>query len=289
MGDVIEIFGNSTIQHGKHSDRVYLMSLSTGDLPDVLNHLDALAETRDYSKIFAKVPAAVSAVFMENGYTIEAAVPGLLSGEEGLFIGKYLSAKRKEEGRSDLVREVLAAAQAKACTQPDLALPSTFTCRRTRPEEAEEMAELYRQVFATYPFPIHDPGYLVETMESHVHYYAIWEEDELVALASAEMDQKGLNAEMTDFATLPESRGKGLANCLLAKMEEDILDLGIKTAYTIARAYSHGMNITFAKNGYEFCGTLTNNTDISGGLESMNVWFKPLEAQAGEVAVAQGQ
>jgi putative beta-lysine N-acetyltransferase len=213
----------------------------------------------------------------------------LLNGEEGLFMGKYLSEKRKKERRSDLVREVLATAQAKACTQPDLTLPSIFTCRRTRPEEAEEMAELYRHVFATYPFPIHDPSYLVETMESHVHYYGIWEEDELVALASAEMDLKGLNAEMTDFATLPESRGKGLANYLLARMEEDILDLGVKTAYTIARAYSHGMNVTFAKNGYEFCGTLTNNTDISGGLESMNVWFKPLEAEEGEVALAQGE
>jgi hypothetical protein len=46
------------------------------------------------------------------------------------------------------------------------------------------------------------------------------------------------------------------------------------------------MNITFAKNGYEFCGTLTNNTDISGGLESMNVWFKPLDSEAGEVSMA---
>jgi hypothetical protein len=36
------------------------------------------------------------------------------------------------------------------------------------------------------------------------------------------------------------------------------------------------MNITFAKNGYEYAGTLKNNTNISGNIESMNVWYKHL-------------
>ena len=39
---------------------------------------------------------------------------------------------------------------------------------------------------------------------------------------------------------------------------------------------SAGMNITFSKNGYKYGGTLVNNTDISGQIESMNVWFKNL-------------
>jgi putative beta-lysine N-acetyltransferase len=81
---------------------------------------------------------------------------------------------------------------------------------------------------------------------------------------------------MTDFATLPEQRGRGLANRLLAELEQVAAAEGIRTAYTIARAYSFGMNITFAKNGYQYAGTLTRNTQISGELESMNVWFKPL-------------
>jgi len=34
------------------------------------------------------------------------------------------------------------------------------------------------------------------------------------------------------------------------------------------------MNITFAKAGYRYAGTLVNNTDISGTIESMNVWWR---------------
>jgi putative beta-lysine N-acetyltransferase len=143
-------------------------------------------------------------------------------------------------------------------------------------EDASLMAELYRQVFATYPFPIHDETYLRQTMETNVIYFGIWEEDGLIALASAEIDRSGKNAEMTDFATRPDCRGRGLANYLLAQAEAAAEKLGIKTAYTIARAYSAGMNITFARNGYTFSGTLTHNTQISGKLESMNVWYKAL-------------
>jgi hypothetical protein len=36
------------------------------------------------------------------------------------------------------------------------------------------------------------------------------------------------------------------------------------------------MNITFAKLGYRYGGRLINNTNISGSIESMNVWYKSL-------------
>ena len=51
---------------------------------------------------------------------------------------------------------------------------------------------------------------------------------------------------------------------------------GFSTTYTIARSLSLGMNLTFAKGGYSFAGTLVNNTQISGQIESMNVWYKHL-------------
>ena len=84
------------------------------------------------------------------------------------------------------------------------------------------------------------------------------------------------NVEMTDFATLPEALGHGLALSLLETMESAMCRRNMHTAHTIARARSPGMNITFSKAGYTFAGTLINNTNISGGIESMNVWYKRL-------------
>jgi putative beta-lysine N-acetyltransferase len=277
MNDRIETFGNSSIQHGKHSDRVYLMSLSTGDLPKILPYLDSLALTQGYTKIFAKVPAQAEEQFTANQYQTEADIPGFYGGEEGVFfMGKYFCSKRQIEKKPDLVEKALEVAGEKPTIEEAPVLEHPLVCRPTEPRDAEQMAELYRKVFASYPFPIHNPEYLVETMESHVFYYGLWDQEKLVALASAETDLRGQNAEMTDFATLPDYRSKGLASYLLAQLEEASAERGIQTTYTIARAYSYGMNITFAKQGYTFSGTLTHNTHISGELESMNVWHKTL-------------
>lgn len=48
---------------------------------------------------------------------------------------------------------------------------------------------------------------------------------------------------------------------------------------TIARAHATGMNIVFARQGYAFAGTLPNNTQIKGDLESTNVWYKHLKTR----------
>lgn len=274
--DHIERLGGSVLQHGAENDRIYLMKLDPADLPAIIPELDALAERRGYSKIFAKVPHRHADSFVKSGYEIEGAIPGFFrEGEAGAFLGKYFSRQRREESRPDLVRQVLEAARDKAGQIPG-ALPQGCLCRVAGPADTEQMAGLYREVFLSYPFPIQDPDYLARTMEENLIYFGIWQGAQLLALSSAEMDIAAGNAEMTDFATRPECRGMGLASFLLSRMEEAMAQRGIRTLYTIARAYSFGMNISFARQGYAFGGTLTHNTQISGALESMNLWYRGL-------------
>ena len=277
MNDRIETFGQSTIQHGKHSDRVYLMKLGQDDLPDLLSRLEDLADEKGYSKIFAKVPDDRLDHFQRHGYRPEAQVPRFYGGNRAAhFLGKYLCPKRREEPRPQRVAEVLELSRAKETLPVAPSLTEGYRWRALDPSDTQAMVAVYRRVFASYPFPINNPAYLEETMADNVRYHGIFRDDRLVAIASAELDKSGGNGEMTDFATLPEERGQGLANYLLTRLEEAAAEEGIVTAYTIARAYSFGMNITFAKLGYDFGGTLTRNTQISGDLESMNVWYKPL-------------
>ena len=68
--------------------------------------------------------------------------------------------------------------------------------------------------------------------------------------------------------------------CLLEHLASEkgyeMIQQGLKTAYSIARSLSPAMNITFVKNGYKYGGTLGNNTNIAGRIESMNIWYKHL-------------
>lgn len=273
--DKVESFGRSLIQHGHANDRVYLMKLDKANVPEILGHINELADRHGYSKIFAKVPASEGELFVQDGYRIEATVPNFYNGrEDAFFMARYYRPDRLLDLTLDRVQAVIKKACEKKSTAQDRDVCQDFECRLATPLDCLQMSELYRQVFASYPFPIGDPEYLCKTMSENVIYAGIWQNNKLLALSSAEVEKMMANAEMTDFATHPDNRGRGLAGVLLQNLEELVAEAGIKTCFTIARATSFGMNITFARNGYVFAGTLINNTQISGSLESMNVWFK---------------
>jgi putative beta-lysine N-acetyltransferase len=154
--------------------------------------------------------------------------------------------------------------------------PVNLKVRKLDGNDTGHITELNRKVFQSYPFPIDNPGYILDTMKANVRYYGVKKKGKLIALASAEVDCGGANAEMTNFAVLPDYRGMSLAQKLLGKMEKDMKLMGIHTLYTIARLNWPAINRTFVKVDYSYAGTLIRNTHISGNIESMNVFFKHL-------------
>ena len=280
MFDTIEKIDNSLIQHGPMNQRVYLMKLNGQDLPDVMFKMDVLAQGQGYTKIFAKVPLQVKQLFTDSGYKEEARVAEFYHGEiDAVFLAKYFDEQRCVDSTQQTINDILELARNKGIAQSQSPLQDGLTIRPAEPSDADVMAELFRQVFESYPFPIHDPDYLCRTMQTHVRYYGVWAGEKMIAVSSAEMDETAENVEMTDFATLPEYRGQGLSRQLLRYMEQEMSQVGMRTFYTIARALSVGMNITFARCGYTFGGTLINNTNICGQIESMNVWYKSADAR----------
>lgn len=275
--DIIEKLQNSTIQHGKENNRIYLMKLNINDMPAIINQLETLAKEKKYTKIFTKINASLSSEFNKHGYIKEAFIPKFFHGKEDVaFMVKFLSDERSKENNIDKIKEIINISQDKAKEKKEIAINNEFSMALAKPDNIEEMSQVYKKVFTTYPFPIHDKDYLLETMKNHIDYYCVFHDNKLVALSSSEKDDENKNVEMTDFATLPEYRGHSLSLLLLEHMEKEMKKQGHFTAYTIARSLSAGMNITFARSNYKFGGTLINNTNICGQLESMNIWYKEL-------------
>lgn len=274
--DTVEKLGRSTIQHGPLNNRIYLLKLDSADMPGLLFRMDRLARKKGYTKILAKAPENMISLFEKQGYVREAAIPGLLRGKVSAgFMGRFLDPDRKRVRQAERVRKVLEPVlkDAGGGVNPEDNL--RISC--CAPTDAVEMSRMYQRVFRSYPFPITDPGYVEKIMATHVRFYCVRTAGRIVALSSSEMDEENLNVEMTDFATLSDYRNRGLAGYLLTKMESDMAAEGMRTAYTIARASSPGMNLVFSRSGYSLAGTLVNNTQIAGGIESMHVWYKRLE------------
>lgn len=276
--DKIETFHNALIQHGKISNRIYLMKLKKADPAQLIPAMNDLAARNGYTKVFAKIPAYQADIFLESGYQKEAEVPGFFHGQEAaIFLGRYFDPQRQHEPQVDKIDEITKLAEAKKNENSDTAfLPVGTKPRQCTPNDAEQMSNLYKEVFASYPFPIDSPRYLIDAMLDNVIYFGIEISGRLVSLSSAEMDTVSSNVEMTDFATLPAFRGNSFASRLLGCMKNKMMSKGIHTAYTIARAESPAMNITFGKAGYAYGGRLINNTNIAGQIESMNIWYKRL-------------
>lgn len=277
MPDVIEKLKHSIVQHGSYNRRIYLMKLHESDMPSIVPVLEHLARDKGYEKILVKTPARNKDAFAEEGYDQEAIIPHYFKDrEDAVFMAKYFSAIRRRIKDHRRIIAILSQAQRYEQTPSGKAKDHFFKVQICQPKDVGEMSRLYKAVFKTYPFPVFDPHYLIESINGHVDYFCIRIDNRIVALAASEMDPENLAAEMTDFATLTGHRRQGMASCLLKAMEDEMIHQGLKTVYSIARSLSPAMNLTFFKNGYRYGGTLGNNTNIAGRIESMNIWYKHL-------------
>ena len=278
QADTIETIGTkSLIQHGAYNQRIYLMKLHHADTLFVLEQMSRMARENHYSKIFCKVPQSEAPVFTAHGFLCEAQIPRFYNQQDAVFfMSKFLNSDRLLNFETEQLTLL-----SKMLKQPGQSSPAPESTQKYRvkklgTQHCHAIPNVYRQVFASYPFPIFDARYIAETMADTMTYFGIEVKNQLVALAATETDAIGRNAEMTDFAILPAFRGKKLSELLLEKMEEQMQNMDIKTLYTIARINSIGMNKTFIRAGYTYSGTAVKNTHIAGNIESMNIYYKHL-------------
>ena len=276
MQDKIERYGSgSVIQHGSSNDRVYLIKMKKADFPGIIDHVNTLAKENFYTKIFCKVPYWASPAFISDGYITEAHIPGFYNKKDDVFfMSKFLNSDRIMKFEHEKLEELTDHLLDVPLNKEPVKLKPEFRLKNFLKEKAEEICELYKKVFDSYPFPIFDPDFIRKTMDDNVQYYGILKKEKLIALASADVDMEGKNAEMTDFATLPAFRGNNLSVILLSEMEKEMKKQEVNTLYTIARLNSTAMNKTFLKLKYRYAGTLIKNTNIAGKIESMNVYYK---------------
>ncbi|WP_346864944.1 putative beta-lysine N-acetyltransferase [Methanocalculus sp. MSAO_Arc2] len=276
--DPIIRVGKSIIQHGAYNNRIYVMRMDPKDTDRLLAWIEETLATERYTKVFAKVPAISAPEFRKEGFSVEAEIPGFFpDGDACLFMAKYTDPVRRKYNASAVSETLEISWQRAGTSHPPL--KEGFTIREAQVSDARSLAEIYASVFPSYPFPIDDPHYISDAIDGgETRFFLLYDSDHLIAASSAELDFDAKTVEMTDFATLPAARGAGAAGALLAHMEDVVRADGFRLAYTISRGEEPAINILFARAGYRYAGTLPNNTQIGGGFESMNVWYKHLRS-----------
>lgn len=164
---------------------------------------------------------------------------------------------------------------AEGCEPNEAGLAEGFTCEIGSTDDAETIASLMEGIFSEYPDAI-SPEWVVDAIEDGTRHFRVVRDvsGEIIASASAEIDKRNRSAELTDCATRPAARGKGLMRFILSQLERDMIERGIADLYTLARSDELSMNCAFAKLGWSYEGRLVNNCRMPNGWESMNIWCR---------------
>lgn len=265
----------SNILEDKASKRIYVTKLCTQDLPHIIKYLDDISSKNGATKIIVKVPTKYSPFFNQYNYQLEAYIPAYFADQtDVLFMCKYTQKERQQAEKHYLgLLQNMCNTLPSTCTK---SLNQALHLRELCNTDIPNMISVFKQVFETYPFPIFETDFLQQSMLDGTRYFGVFEANKLVAVSSAECDAENKNAEMTDFAVLPSHRGMCLASHLLIEMEHALRKDKYVTVYTIARLQCMPMNKTFYNAQYQYTGTLIQNTQISGSIQSMNVWYKRL-------------
>jgi len=159
----------------------------------------------------------------------------------------------------------------------DPSLPTGWLCRPVLPDDAAAVSVLLRKVFATYPIPA-DPGSLRYGLATgEVHGRLVLDPDhELVAFAAWEFSATAGSVELTDCATAPACRGRGVMTYLVGRLEEDLADVfGDQACHSLAREDESGMQKVLARRGWRGAGRLSHHFRDGSGWVSACVWHGP--------------
>jgi putative beta-lysine N-acetyltransferase len=234
-------------------------------LDEIRNFIPAWTE-----KIIFKSRSCDRKYFESENYVMEARIPGYFSGEEMYFLVCYLKPERAQ-GTVVFQGVPFTDFAMEAKLNQTIASDNVTSLLSS---DADAIAEIFGQVFQYYPTPMHQPAYVKETMEQGTIYFGIKHSGKLVSVASAEVNYKFSNAELTDCASLPECAGRGYMQDILQTVQTELLNRNIFCHYTLARAGQPGINKVFFKLGFDYCGILKQNCRIGTGLEDMSVWVK---------------
>ncbi|WP_202078622.1 putative beta-lysine N-acetyltransferase [Caldalkalibacillus salinus] len=272
----------ASVELDTHNRRVKVYEVSDDcDWPTIKDHLRQWALEHDCDKLMFFSTEENEHLQNEEECYKEGTIDRFFNGQDAYIYSIFLSDSRHQLVDAQQEDKVMSIVQNDDKQNHDksteeLHLPEGYVMRPANEDDAEAMASLYDQVFQTYPTPMNDPSFVAKMMNDEVYFTIVEHNGELISSCSADVMKKYKAAEMTDCATLPEHRGKGLLSHQFTHLEKRMEEKGVNTLFSYTRAVSIGMNLINARNGYTFRGRLIQNSHISGRLEDMNIWVKTL-------------
>lgn len=243
---------------------------------DLLRRVKSSAARKGIGKIISFTPSQNLETFLAEDFLLEGYINGFFRGQSAICCSFFIDPARAHSRK-------LSSAKQKA--QPEEAEPAPnrkrnqpYLVRNAIEKDISGIIRIFRYVFQSYPSPVFEKDYILENMRKHrVIYKLAISNNDIIGVASAEMDPANLNAEMTDCVTYPLFRSRGVLGVILSELETDLHKQDYLCLYTLCRAANPAVNRVFSRLGYRYSGCLVNNCHICGSYEDMNIRVKLLK------------
>lgn len=280
------------------SDRLRCDHPAVADGEALAEALKRTAHAENRGRIVVMAPTEMADDMRDADFYREGMIPGFYGGDgDCTVMGYSVDPTRETLGFANDVAEVDALVEA---YQPRVRNhPPVFT-ERADVDDAPAIAALINATFEQYPTPSGRPDYIAEAIEDGIPFRVVraggglrangglradgglralrglHDGEGLLACASADLITEARTAELTDCATRPAARGRGIMQAILTDLMDDLRDIDYPTAFTLARARIPGVNLAFKRLGFGFRGRMRQSCRIGGGLEDMNIWSRHL-------------
>ena len=257
-----------------YSDRIRCDHPETASGEALSQALLQAAASRGRGRVVVLCDAALSPGLQKDRlFKLEGLMPGFYRGvQDCVVLGAF-----PDSGRAELANPAEVARVDTLLQEPSQPKerPATITCRAIA-ADAPQIASLIADTFEHYPTPSGVPQYIEAQIQAGVPFRVVRGDGQLLACASGDLVRAARTAELTDCATRPDQRGRGLMQAILEDLMQDLREMGYPTTFTLARACIPGVNLAFSRLGFTFRGRQVQSCRIGDGMEDMNVWSRRL-------------
>lgn len=259
------------------SQRIKVYQLPYQRMETTLKAIKSLAIRKKCDKLIFYVTDEERRRVQHPDLLFEGVIRGFFRGEDAYIYSLFLNPKRKRSSVRTQEKQAMKWGRPQSGTSRGTVLSESYVMRFPGEQDSYLMSELYRTVFRSYPTPMHDPRYVSRLLQKpNVHFTIVEHRGEVVSACSADILPSFQCAEMSDCATLPQHRGKGLLSYQFSYLINKMRKQGIYTLFSYSRVKSAAMNLINVKHEFTYGGCMIRNSNISGGLEDMNIWYKKL-------------
>lgn len=274
----LSMFGTS-ILFEPISNRLKIYKLPEQNLIDpFILSVKQLGQQHHCDKLIFYVKLAQQPMIHPYASRYEGMIESFFNGENAHIYAIFLDPKRNHHHLSDQEKNVLRLVHRKKGEGPShrFQLPASFHMRWAKQQDAEQMSILYKTIFKSYPTPMNEPDFIKQMIVDNVYFLVVEHRNDIVSACSAELLQNFRSAELSDCATFREHRSKQLLSYQVAHLIPRLKKIGVGTLFSYSRSTSVGMNLVNAKHGFHYGGRMVQNSNISGSMENMNIWYKTL-------------